>query len=102
MQELARRHDVTTAQVEKEFFEKARPSSLLKRFEKPEEVAAVVAFVASHQGAVINGAALRAEGGLVRSALKTKPPAAVPEIMPASNPCRKIAPTRHGASPRMR
>jgi NAD(P)-dependent dehydrogenase (short-subunit alcohol dehydrogenase family) len=46
-----------------------RPSSLLKRFEKPEEIAAVVTFVASDQGAVINGAALRAEGGGVRSAL---------------------------------
>jgi NAD(P)-dependent dehydrogenase (short-subunit alcohol dehydrogenase family) len=57
------------AQVEKEFFEKVRPSSLLKRFETPEEVAAVVTFVASHQGAVVNGAAIRAEGGLVRSAL---------------------------------
>jgi len=55
--------------VEREFFARVRPSSLLKRFEKPEEVAAVVAFVASAQGAIINGAALRAEGGVVRSAL---------------------------------
>ena len=69
MQEVARQRGVTMAQVEKEFFEKVRPSSLLKRFEKPEEVAAVVAFVASEQGAVINGAAIRAEGGVVRSAL---------------------------------
>jgi NAD(P)-dependent dehydrogenase (short-subunit alcohol dehydrogenase family) len=69
MQELARQQGVTAAQVEKEFFAKVRPSSLLRRFEKPEEVAAVVAFVASAQGAIINGAALRAEGGVVRSAL---------------------------------
>jgi NAD(P)-dependent dehydrogenase (short-subunit alcohol dehydrogenase family) len=69
MQELARQQGVTAAQVEKEFFEKVRPSSLLKRFEKPEEVAAVVTFVASAQGAIINGAALRAEGGVVRAAL---------------------------------
>jgi NAD(P)-dependent dehydrogenase (short-subunit alcohol dehydrogenase family) len=69
LQELARQQDVTPAQVEKEFFEKVRPSSLLKRFEKPAEVGAVVAFVASAQGAIINGAALRAEGGVVRSAL---------------------------------
>ena len=67
--ELARQQGVTTAQVEKEFFEKVRPSSLLKRFEKPEEVAAVVTFVASAQGAIINGAALRADGGVVRSVL---------------------------------
>jgi NAD(P)-dependent dehydrogenase (short-subunit alcohol dehydrogenase family) len=69
LQEMARKRGVTSAQVEKEFFEKVRPSSLLKRFEKPEEVAAVVAFVSSAQGNVINGAALRAEGGVVRSAL---------------------------------
>jgi len=69
MQEVARQQGVTLAQVEKEFFEKVRPSSLLKRFEKPEEVAAVVTFVASAQGAIINGAAVRAEGGVVRSAL---------------------------------
>jgi NAD(P)-dependent dehydrogenase (short-subunit alcohol dehydrogenase family) len=60
---------VTTAHVGKKFFEKLRPSSILKRFEKPEEVAGVVTFVASAQGAVINGAALRAKGGVVRSAL---------------------------------
>jgi NAD(P)-dependent dehydrogenase (short-subunit alcohol dehydrogenase family) len=69
LQEMATQQGVTPAQVEKEFFEKARPSSLLKRFETPEEVAAVVAFVASAQGAIINGAAVRAEGGVVRSAL---------------------------------
>jgi NAD(P)-dependent dehydrogenase (short-subunit alcohol dehydrogenase family) len=69
MQALAQQQGVTAAQVEKEFFQKALPSSLLKRFEKPEEVAAVVTFIASAQGAVINGAALRAEGGVVRSAL---------------------------------
>jgi NAD(P)-dependent dehydrogenase (short-subunit alcohol dehydrogenase family) len=69
LEELARQQDVTPAHVEKEFFEKVRPSSLLKRFEKPEEVATVVAFVASAQGLIINGAALRAEGGVVRSVL---------------------------------
>jgi NAD(P)-dependent dehydrogenase (short-subunit alcohol dehydrogenase family) len=69
LEQLAQQQSVTTAQVEKEFFEKVRPSSLLKRFETPEEVAAVVAFIASHQGAIINGAAIRAEGGVVRSAL---------------------------------
>jgi len=46
-----------------------RPSSLLKRFKTPEEVGGVVAFVASTQAAVINGAAIRAEGGVVTSIL---------------------------------
>ena len=69
LDQMAKQQDLTPEQVEKEFFEKVRPSSLLKRFEKPEEVAAVVAFIASHQAAIINGAALRAEGGVVRAAL---------------------------------
>jgi NAD(P)-dependent dehydrogenase (short-subunit alcohol dehydrogenase family) len=52
---------------EKEFFEKARPSSLLQRFATPEEVAVVVAFVCSPLASAINGAAVRADGGVVRS-----------------------------------
>jgi NAD(P)-dependent dehydrogenase (short-subunit alcohol dehydrogenase family) len=69
VQAMARRQSVTVAEFEKEFFATVRPSSLLKRFETPEEVAAVVTFVASVQGAIINGAAVRAEGGLLRSIL---------------------------------
>jgi hypothetical protein len=53
--------------VEREFFEKVRPSSLLKRFSTTEEVAAVVAFVCSPLASSINGAAVRADGGVVRS-----------------------------------
>jgi NAD(P)-dependent dehydrogenase (short-subunit alcohol dehydrogenase family) len=66
---LAKQHGVTKADIEKQFFIKGRPTSLLKRFETPEEVAAVVAFVASVQGAVINGSAVRAEGGVIQSIL---------------------------------
>jgi NAD(P)-dependent dehydrogenase (short-subunit alcohol dehydrogenase family) len=53
--------------VEKQFFATIRPTSLLKRFETPEEIAAVVAFVASTQSVAINGAAVRAEAGVVQS-----------------------------------
>ncbi len=67
--QMAKQQDVTPEEVEREFFEKVRPSSLLKRFETPAEVAAVVAFVAGEQGLIINGAAIRAEGGVVRAAL---------------------------------
>jgi NAD(P)-dependent dehydrogenase (short-subunit alcohol dehydrogenase family) len=66
---IALQQGVSPEQVEKDFFTKARPSSLLKRFETTEEVAAVVAFIASTQAATINGAAVRAEGGVVRSIL---------------------------------
>jgi NAD(P)-dependent dehydrogenase (short-subunit alcohol dehydrogenase family) len=69
MDSMARQNNITKAEVEKMFFEKARPTSLLRRFETPDEVAAVVAFVASAQGLVINGAAVRAEGGVVSSLL---------------------------------
>jgi NAD(P)-dependent dehydrogenase (short-subunit alcohol dehydrogenase family) len=55
--------------VEREFFQTARPSSLLRRFASPDEVAALVAFVASPLSSATNGAALRADGGVVRAAL---------------------------------
>jgi NAD(P)-dependent dehydrogenase (short-subunit alcohol dehydrogenase family) len=54
--------------VEDEFFKSARPTSLLKRFATPEEVADLVAFVASPLSAATNGAALRVDGGVVKSA----------------------------------
>lgn len=53
---------------EKEFFETARPSSLLKRFTTPEEVANLVVYVCSEASSATNGAALRVDGGVVRSA----------------------------------
>jgi len=54
--------------LENEFFKNARPTSLLKRFATPEEVAAMVTFVASPLSAATNGAALRVDGGVVKSA----------------------------------
>jgi len=69
VQSMALRQGVSKEQVEKEFFEKVRPTSLLKRFETTEEVAAVVAFVASTRAAGVNGAAVAADGGVVRSIL---------------------------------
>jgi NAD(P)-dependent dehydrogenase (short-subunit alcohol dehydrogenase family) len=55
-------------QVEAEFFQHARPTSLIRRFLTPEEVAATVAYLASPRAAGINGAAVRTEGGLLKSA----------------------------------
>jgi NAD(P)-dependent dehydrogenase (short-subunit alcohol dehydrogenase family) len=54
--------------VEDEFFKTARPTSLIKRFATTEEVAAMVTFVASPLSAATNGAALRVDGGVVKSA----------------------------------
>ena len=53
-------------EFEREVFAAALPSSLLKRFETPEEVAALVVFLASEQASAITGAALRVDGGIVR------------------------------------
>jgi NAD(P)-dependent dehydrogenase (short-subunit alcohol dehydrogenase family) len=69
VQSMALKQGVSKEQFEKEFFDKARPSSLLKRFETTEEIAAVVAFVASTQSAGISGAAVNADGGVIRSIL---------------------------------
>jgi NAD(P)-dependent dehydrogenase (short-subunit alcohol dehydrogenase family) len=55
-------------EFEREFFANVRPTSLLKRFETVEEIAAVVAFVCSPLASAINGSAVRAEGGVVKSA----------------------------------
>lgn len=57
----------TPEQAEKEFFEKHRSSSLLQRLIESEEIASLVAYIASPLSAATNGAALRAEGGLLRS-----------------------------------
>jgi NAD(P)-dependent dehydrogenase (short-subunit alcohol dehydrogenase family) len=56
------------AEFEKEFFEKVRPTSLLKRFATTEEVANLVVYVCSPLSAATNGAALRVDGGVVKSA----------------------------------
>lgn len=57
----------TPEQAEKEFFEKHRSSSLLQRLIEAEEIASLVAYIASPLSAATNGAALRAEGGLLAS-----------------------------------
>jgi NAD(P)-dependent dehydrogenase (short-subunit alcohol dehydrogenase family) len=66
---LAADRNTTKDQIEKEFFQHVRPTSLLKRFETPEEIAAVVTFVAGNQSIAINGAAVRADAGVIRSIL---------------------------------
>ncbi len=67
--DMARAKGVSEAEIEKEFFRTLRPSSLLQRFASVDEVAAMVAFVASPLSSATNGAALRADGGVVRSIL---------------------------------
>jgi NAD(P)-dependent dehydrogenase (short-subunit alcohol dehydrogenase family) len=68
VESMARERQTDAATIEREFFQNVRPSSLLKRFATPDEVAALVAFVASPLSAATNGAALRVDGGVIRSA----------------------------------
>jgi NAD(P)-dependent dehydrogenase (short-subunit alcohol dehydrogenase family) len=65
---IARSGNKTLAQVEAEFFDKVRPTSLIRRFGTPQEVASLVAYVASPLASATTGAALRVDGGVVKSA----------------------------------
>ena len=64
---MAQEQGKDEAAMEEEFFQTARPSSLLQRFIEPEEVAEMIAFVCSPASSATNGASLRADGGVVRS-----------------------------------
>jgi len=55
--------------MENDFFEHARPSSLLKRFATVDEVAAMVTYLAGELSSATNGAALRVDGGVVKAIL---------------------------------
>jgi len=67
VKDMAKSRGTDEATVEPEFFRSIRPSSLLKRFETAEEVAAMVVYACSPRASGTNGAALRVEGGVVRS-----------------------------------
>ncbi len=65
--DMARTKNVAPGEIETEFFRTTRPSSLLQRFATTDEVGALVTFVASPLSSATNGAALRVEGGVLRS-----------------------------------
>jgi len=52
--------------VEEEFFQETRPTSLIQRFADPQEVANMIAYVASPLSSATNGASLRVDGGVVK------------------------------------
>jgi len=65
--QMARSTGKDAATIEGEFFQKARPSSILQRFATTAEVAAMIAYVCSAQASATTGAALRVDGGVVRA-----------------------------------
>jgi 3-oxoacyl-[acyl-carrier protein] reductase len=69
LRQTAPRPGMSDAQIEAHFFETYRPSSLIARMIEADEVAAMVALLASPLGAATNGAAVRVEGGSFRSIL---------------------------------
>jgi NAD(P)-dependent dehydrogenase (short-subunit alcohol dehydrogenase family) len=65
VKDLARQNNQSEAEAAANFVKQHRPGSLLQRFASVEEIANIVVFVASKEAAVTNGAAIRAEGGIV-------------------------------------
>ena len=67
IKDLAKHNGVSVEEATKQFFQQQRPTSLLQRFATVEEIANLVVYVASKQSSATNGAALRAEGGIVQT-----------------------------------
>jgi NAD(P)-dependent dehydrogenase (short-subunit alcohol dehydrogenase family) len=67
VQDLAKQSGQSVEQAASQFVRQFRPTSLLQRFASVEEIANMVVYVASRQASATNGAALRAEGGIVQT-----------------------------------
>ena len=65
--QVAEQQGVSVEQAEADFFKNVRPTSLIQRFAQPKEVGDFVAFIASPLAAGVNGAALKVDGGTVKS-----------------------------------
>lgn len=67
VKEMAEQKGTSIQKSKDDFFIDARPSSIIKRFITPEEIGNVITFICSPEASAINGAAVRAEGGIIRS-----------------------------------
>src|SRR4051812_15171447 len=67
VESLARQQGKSKDDVAREFFQSARPSSLLKRFATTDEVASMVTYLCSEQASATTGSAIRVDGGTVRA-----------------------------------
>jgi NAD(P)-dependent dehydrogenase (short-subunit alcohol dehydrogenase family) len=67
IKDLAKHNGVSVEEATRQFFQQQRPTSLLQHFATVEEIANMVVYVSSKESAATNGAALRAEGGIVQT-----------------------------------
>jgi NAD(P)-dependent dehydrogenase (short-subunit alcohol dehydrogenase family) len=67
VKDLAKQNGESVETAAANFIKQHRPTSLIQRFASVDEIANMVVYVASREASVTNGAALRAEGGLVQS-----------------------------------
>src|ERR1700760_2149226 len=67
VKDLARQNGQSVEEAASQFVKQFRPTSLLQRFASVDEIANMVVYVASPQSSATNGAALRAEGGIVQT-----------------------------------
>jgi NAD(P)-dependent dehydrogenase (short-subunit alcohol dehydrogenase family) len=67
VKDLAKQSGQSVEEAASQFVKQFRPTSLLQRFASVEEIANMVVYVSSKQASATNGAALRAEGGIVQT-----------------------------------
>ncbi|WP_454782332.1 SDR family NAD(P)-dependent oxidoreductase [Legionella sp. WA2022007384] len=65
--DLGKQQNKSTKQIEKDIFEDLRPTSLIKRFSTPDEIANMVVFLCSPLSSATNGASIRVDGGIIRT-----------------------------------
>jgi NAD(P)-dependent dehydrogenase (short-subunit alcohol dehydrogenase family) len=67
VKDLAKQHGQSVEEAASQFVKQFRPTSLLQRFASVEEIANMVVYISSKEASATNGAALRAEGGIVQT-----------------------------------
>jgi NAD(P)-dependent dehydrogenase (short-subunit alcohol dehydrogenase family) len=67
VKDLAKQNGQSVEEAASQFVKQFRPTSLLQRFASVEEIANMVVYVASKEASATNGAALRAEGGIIQT-----------------------------------
>lgn len=63
----AKAQNTSVEALQEQMFARRRPTSLLQRFESPDEIASMICYVCSPAASATNGAALRCDGGIVRN-----------------------------------